>query len=68
VDALINKQRGTQDADEREQLFLEIQDKVSEAVSTIPLLQGAQLAVSGADVQDVTLDSSFKFRLVPISK
>lgn len=65
---LINTQRGTEDPDERADLFQQIQDLVSEDVSTIPLLQGDQIAVSGADVEGVTLDSSFKFRLSPLSK
>ncbi|WP_193103941.1 ABC transporter substrate-binding protein [Brachybacterium sp. FME24] len=68
VDELIAKQRGTQDAAEREALFVEIQDIVADEISTLPLLQGAQIAVSTAEVQDVTLDSSFKFRLAPLSK
>ena len=68
VDELIAKQRGTQDPDEREALFVEIQDLVAEEISTLPLLQGAQIAVSTTEVQGVTLDSSFKFRLSPLSK
>ncbi|WP_422114793.1 ABC transporter substrate-binding protein [Brachybacterium sp. UNK5269] len=68
VDALIAAQRGTQDPAEREALFVQIQDLVAEEISTLPLLQGAQIAVSTADVQGVTLDSSFKFRLAPLSK
>ena len=47
---------------------MKIQDIVSDEISTLPLLQGAQIAVSTADVQGVTLDSSFKFRLSPLSK
>jgi peptide/nickel transport system substrate-binding protein len=68
VDELIQKQRGTADADEREALFVQIQDIVAEEISTLPLLQGAQIAVSTTEVQGVTLDSSFKFRLSPLSK
>lgn len=68
VDELIAQQRGTQDEAEREALFVEIQDLVAEQVSTLPLLQGAQISVSTAEVQGVTLDSSFKFRISPISK
>lgn len=68
VDELIAQQRGTEDPAEREALFVEIQDLVAEEISTLPLLQGAQIAVSTADVQGVTLDSSFKFRLSPLSK
>ena len=68
VDELIAKQRGTQDEAEREALFVQIQDLVAEEISTLPLLQGAQIAVSTAEVEGVTLDSSFKFRISPISK
>ena len=41
---------------------------MAEDISTLPLLQGAQIAVSTAELQGVTLDSSFKFRISPISK
>ena len=68
VQDLIAKQRGIADAAEREKTFVEIQDKVAADVSTLPLLQGSQIAVSVKDLQGVTLDSSFKFRLVPLSK
>ena len=47
---------------------MQIQDIVAEDVSTLPLLQGAQIAVSTTEVQGVTLDSSFKFRISPLSK
>src|SRR5699024_2429583 len=68
VDELIAQQRGTEDPAEREALFVQIQDLVAEEISTLPLLQGAQIAVSTSEVEGVTLDSSFKFRLSPISK
>src|SRR5699024_5584969 len=68
ADGLSAQQRGTQDPAEREALFVQIQDLVAEEISTLPLLQGAQIAVSTSEVEGVTLDSSFKFRLSPISK
>ena len=68
VDVLIQQQRGTADPAAREALFVQIQDLVAEEISTLPLLQGAQIAVSTAEVEGVTLDSSFKFRISPISK
>ncbi|MGP5305272.1 ABC transporter substrate-binding protein [Brachybacterium alimentarium] len=68
VNELVAQQRGTEDPDEREALFVKIQDIVADEISTLPLLQGAQIAVSTAEVQGVTLDSSFKFRLSPLSK
>ncbi|MGO2023785.1 MAG: ABC transporter substrate-binding protein [Brachybacterium tyrofermentans] len=68
VNELIDQQRGTEDPAEREALFVKIQDIVADEISTLPLLQGAQIAVSTSEVQGVTLDSSFKFRLAPLSK
>jgi len=68
VNELIAQQRGTEDPAEREALFVKIQDIVADEISTLPLLQGAQIAVSTSEVQGVTLDSSFKFRLAPLSK
>lgn len=48
----------------------EIQTKVAGDLSTLPLLQGAQVAVAGVDVTGVekTLDASFKFRLGVLGK
>jgi peptide/nickel transport system substrate-binding protein len=48
----------------------EAQTAVAKDLSTLPLLQGAQLMVAGADVKGVeqTLDASFKTRLGVISK
>ncbi|MDH6237161.1 ABC transporter substrate-binding protein [Cryobacterium sp. CG_9.6] len=64
VDALILEQAVTADPEQRTALIEEIQDKVATQLSTVPLLQGAQVAVTGTDItgtQD-TLDPSFKFR------
>ncbi|MBV1780405.1 peptide ABC transporter substrate-binding protein [Paeniglutamicibacter sp. ABSL32-1] len=70
VDTLINEQRVETDAAKRTALIEEIQTKVAGDLSTLPLLQGAQVAVAGASVAGVekTLDPSFKFRLGVISK
>ena len=48
----------------------EIQRAVAEDLSTVPYLQGAQVAVVGADVEGAenTLDASFKFRYAALSK
>jgi len=70
VNDLILKQATTQDKAERTKLIEEIQDKVAKDLSTLPLLQGAQVAVTGKDVtgtQD-TLDPSFKFRYAALAK
>jgi len=70
VAALIQKQLTTVDKDERVKILGEAQDAVAKDLSTLPLLQGAQVLVAGADVKGVetTLDASFKTRLGVISK
>ena len=70
VTELIGKQLTTVDKAEREKVIGEAQTAVAEDLSTLPLLQGAQLMVAGKDVKgvDQTLDASFKTRLGVISK
>ena len=70
IDALIQAQAVETDAATRESQIEEIQAKVAAQLSTLPFLQGAQVAVSGTDVQGVadTLDASFKFRFNVLSK
>jgi peptide/nickel transport system substrate-binding protein len=70
VDSLIAKQLITGDKAEREKTIQEVQDLLAKDISTLPLLQGAQVAVSGTNVKgvDSTLDASFKFRLGTVSK
>jgi len=68
VDELIAEQGVTSDVAARTALIEEIQATVAEDLSTVPLLQGAQLAVSGTDVDGVTLDASFKFRFAGLVK
>ncbi|TFD33192.1 ABC transporter substrate-binding protein [Cryobacterium cryoconiti] len=70
VDALILKQAVTTDPGERTAIIEEIQDKVAAQLSTVPLLQGAQVAVTGTDVTGTedTLDASFKFRYAALAK
>ena len=46
----------------------EIQEKETDDLSTIPLLQGAQTAVTGTSVKGVVLDASFRFRYASITK
>lgn len=64
----IVKEYTTADADEREQAIEKTQADVAAQLSTLPLLQGAQVAVTGTDVSGVTLDASFKFRYGFITK
>lgn len=70
VQDLIAKQLTNPDKSAREKQIGDIQDAVAKDLSTLPLLQGAQIAVAGTKIQGVdnTLDASFKFRLGVLSK
>jgi peptide/nickel transport system substrate-binding protein len=70
VQAMITKQVTTTDKSARKALIGDIQTAVAKDLSTLPILQGAQVAVSGKDVKGVqdTLDASFKIRLGVMSK
>lgn len=68
VQDLITAQLVETDADAREQMLIEIQDLVAQDLPTLPLLQGKQIAVAGADVEGVALDGSFKFRFGTLTK
>jgi peptide/nickel transport system substrate-binding protein len=70
VTDLVTKQLTTVDKAEREKVLGDAQTAVAKDLPTLPLLQGAQLMVAGADVKgvDQTLDASFKTRLGVISK
>lgn len=68
VDDLIKAQLVEGDADKRADLIGQIQDEVAKDLSTLPFLQGSQVAVTGKDVQGVNLDASFKFYYATISK
>ena len=70
VNDLILKQATTPDAGERTKIIEQIQDKEAAQLSTLPLLQGAQVAVVGTDVSgaDKTLDPSFKFHYGALAK
>jgi peptide/nickel transport system substrate-binding protein len=68
VNDLILEQASTIDPDARTAIIEEIQEKVAADLSTIPLLQGAQIAVTSKDVSGATLDASFKFRFAPLTK
>lgn len=70
VNDLILQQATTADADERTGIIEQIQELVGADLSTVPYLQGAQVAVVGKDVSGAedTLDASFKFRYAALSK
>ena len=46
----------------------QIQELVADDLSTLPLLQGKQIAVTSKGVSGVELDASFKLRIAPITK
>ncbi|WP_105567694.1 ABC transporter substrate-binding protein [Microbacterium halophytorum] len=68
VNDLILQQASTPDAAEREALIGEIQEKVAQDLSTVPYLQGAQVAVAASDVEGIQLDASFKLRMSTIAR
>ncbi|MEO7349519.1 MAG: ABC transporter substrate-binding protein [Terrimesophilobacter sp.] len=70
VDGLISAQVGELDAAKRTKMIEDIQAMVAADLSTLPMLQGAQVVVAGKSVNgvDKTLDASFKFRFNVLSK
>lgn len=68
VNALIIKQAGEQNEATRVNLLRQIQNLETVDLSTIPLLQGSQVAITGSNVNGVTLDASFRFRYASVTK
>ncbi len=70
VNDMILQQATTADPTARTALIEKIQDTVAADLPTVPLLQGAQVAVVGKDISGAadTLDASFKFRYGALSK
>jgi peptide/nickel transport system substrate-binding protein len=68
VEQLILAQAVEPDPAKRQKDIEDIQARMGELLSTVPLLQGAQVAVSGTGVDGVVLDASFKFRYAPLTK
>lgn len=62
VNQLIVDQKSIEDPAERQAAIEEIQALVAEDLSTVPLLQGAQIAVTANGTEGAVLDGSFKFR------
>lgn len=62
VQAEIAKEATETDPAARKSEIEDIQKLVAADLSTLPLLQGSQVAIAGADVKGVKLDGSFKFR------
>jgi peptide/nickel transport system substrate-binding protein len=65
---LIAKQVSETNASTRADDIGQIQSLVAADLSTLPLLQGKQVAIVGANVKGAVLDGSFKFRYAPLSK
>ena len=70
VQSLIAQQQGTDDKAKRAELIAQIQELEAKDLSTLPILQGEQIAVAGKNVNGVeqTLDAAFKFRAAVVSK
>ncbi|WDG19545.1 ABC transporter substrate-binding protein [Microbacterium sp. Clip185] len=68
VQELITAQASETDAAARQSDIEQIQELVAKDLSTLPLLQGTQVAVVGKDVDGAVLDGSFKFRYAPLHK
>jgi peptide/nickel transport system substrate-binding protein len=70
VNALIQQEVTTTDADARTKLIEQVQTEEAKDLATVPYLQGSQVAVVGKDVSGAkdTLDASFKFRYGVLSK
>ena len=70
VQKQIDQQRGIKDPAARAKAIGQIQEDEAKDISTLPMLQGSQVAVVGSTVSgaDQTLDASFKFRYAALSK
>jgi len=68
TEELILKQATETDPAARTQEIEDIQARVGELLSTLPLLQGNETAYATKDMSGVTLDASFKFRFAPLEK
>ena len=70
VTELLGQQLVEADDAARTSIIEDIQTTVAGDLSTLPLLQGAGVAVTGADIDgaDDTLDASFKFRYAALSR
>jgi peptide/nickel transport system substrate-binding protein len=68
VQKMIVDQATQTDKAAREQEIGKIQDAVAADLSTLPLLQGKQVAIVGSSVEGAVLDGSFKFRYAPLHK
>lgn len=68
VNDAIVAQAGEKDAAKREQMLKDIQKTETDDLSTLPMLQGNQVAVTGSNISGVVLDPSFRFRYASVIK
>jgi peptide/nickel transport system substrate-binding protein len=70
VQDLISKEATTADPAARADVIKQIQELEAKDISTLPYMQGNEVAVTRANVSgaDTTLDASFKFRYAPLKK
>jgi peptide/nickel transport system substrate-binding protein len=68
IQQLIKQEQAESDKSKRADLIGQAQQREAEQISTLPLLQGKQVAVANKSVKGVTLDPSFKFRYGTLSK
>lgn len=66
LEALLQEQAGTADADERQEIIAEIQKRVIENAYLIPLLEVAQVHASTANVSGLAFDSSSRLILYDV--
>jgi peptide/nickel transport system substrate-binding protein len=68
ISALIAQQAGEQDKEKRIALLKQIQQIETQDLSTLPLLQGNQMAVAVPGIKGITFDAASRFRYSPITK
>ncbi len=68
VNDAIVAQAGEKDEAKREQMPKDIQKTETDDLSTLPMLQGNQVAVTGDNISGVVLDPSFRFRYASVVK
>ena len=68
VQGQLAKEVSDTDPADRTKAIEQVQQTLAKDLPTLPLLQGASVAVVGKDVKGTTLDASYKFRYAPLSK
>ncbi|PZF66283.1 peptide ABC transporter substrate-binding protein [Curtobacterium sp. MCBD17_013] len=68
IQKLIAQEQAESDKTKRADIIGQAQQREAEQISTLPLLQGKQVAVASKDVKGLVLDPSFKFRYGTLTK